>query len=67
MCRQSVSYVKKDPFSVKLKNISFTVCGGEILGIAGVAGNGQTELMSVLSGEDTDVSSHLSSGLITKL
>ncbi|MDE0307457.1 MAG: ABC transporter ATP-binding protein [Albidovulum sp.] len=33
-----------------LKNISFTVHAGEILGIAGVAGNGQSELLRALGG-----------------
>jgi len=33
-----------------LKNVSFTVFAGEILGIAGVEGNGQTELVEVLTG-----------------
>lgn len=33
-----------------LKDISFTVRRGEIVGIAGVAGNGQTELMEILTG-----------------
>lgn len=33
-----------------LKGISFEVCAGEVLGIAGVSGNGQSELASVLSG-----------------
>ena len=56
ICVDNLYHTSKDPFSVKLKDISFTVCSGEILGIAGVAGNGQTELMSVLSGENTDVS-----------
>jgi simple sugar transport system ATP-binding protein len=36
---------------VALRNISFEVKGGEIFGIAGVAGNGQAELMLALSGE----------------
>jgi simple sugar transport system ATP-binding protein len=36
-----------------LSNISLSVCGGEILGIAGVSGNGQKELMAALSGEKT--------------
>ncbi len=42
---------REDPFGVDLKDISFTVRAGEVLGIAGVAGNGQTELLDALSGE----------------
>jgi general nucleoside transport system ATP-binding protein len=42
---------KPDNFGVALDNISFDVRGGEILGIAGVAGNGQNELLDALSGE----------------
>jgi len=34
----------------RLKGISFDVRAGEILGIAGVAGNGQSELLDVLGG-----------------
>jgi simple sugar transport system ATP-binding protein len=33
-----------------LRGVSFHVCRGEILGIAGVAGNGQRELVEVLTG-----------------
>ena len=33
-----------------LKGISFAIRGGEILGIAGVAGNGQRELVEVITG-----------------
>ena len=40
-----------DPHGVRLKNVCFEVMGGEILGVAGVAGNGQDELFAVLSGE----------------
>ena len=38
-------------FGTPLKSVSFTVKAGDILGIAGIAGNGQTELMEALSGE----------------
>jgi ABC-type uncharacterized transport system ATPase subunit len=40
-----------EPFGTNLSDISFTLRGGEILGIAGVAGNGQKELLAALSGE----------------
>jgi ABC-type uncharacterized transport system ATPase subunit len=40
-----------EPFGTDLKNISLSLAGGEILGIAGIAGNGQSELMAALSGE----------------
>jgi general nucleoside transport system ATP-binding protein len=40
-----------DPFGVALHRISLEVRAGEIVGIAGVAGNGQTELMTALIGE----------------
>jgi simple sugar transport system ATP-binding protein len=39
------------PFGTSLKDVTFTVKRGEILGIAGVAGNGQDELLLALSGE----------------
>ena len=42
-----------DEFGVGLKDINLTVRGGEIVGIAGVAGNGQDELLAALSGEAT--------------
>jgi general nucleoside transport system ATP-binding protein len=38
-------------FGTDLKEISLSVASGEILGIAGIAGNGQSELMDALSGE----------------
>jgi simple sugar transport system ATP-binding protein len=38
-------------FGTSLHAISVSVAGGEILGIAGIAGNGQGELMDALSGE----------------
>ncbi len=41
-----------DPFGVDLDQVSLKVCAGEIVGIAGVSGNGQRELLFALSGED---------------
>lgn len=39
------------PFSVALKGIRLTICAGEVVCIAGIAGNGQGELFELLSGE----------------
>ncbi len=39
------------PFGVELRNVSLEVRAGEILAIAGVAGNGQSELFDAISGE----------------
>jgi general nucleoside transport system ATP-binding protein len=38
-------------FSVSLKNINLDVQGGELVAIAGVAGNGQSEFFDAVSGE----------------
>ncbi|WP_421701224.1 ABC transporter ATP-binding protein [Aliiroseovarius sp.] len=38
-------------FGTDLRNINLQVFGGEVLGIGGVAGNGQDELLLALSGE----------------
>lgn len=40
-----------DPFGVSLHNIHLQIKGGQVLGIAGISGNGQQELCSLLSGE----------------
>jgi general nucleoside transport system ATP-binding protein len=48
---RSLSLAPDDPHGVRLDQISLEVRGGEILGIAGVAGNGQDELFAALSGE----------------
>ncbi|MFM8609413.1 MAG: ABC transporter ATP-binding protein [Burkholderiaceae bacterium] len=42
-----------DPFGVDLRAVSLQVRAGEVVGIAGVSGNGQRELLRALSGEDT--------------
>lgn len=41
------------PFSVALKAISLEVLAGEVVAIAGVAGNGQSEFFDAVSGERT--------------
>ncbi len=40
-----------NPFGTPLRDISFELRAGEVLGIGGVAGNGQDELLATLSGE----------------
>lgn len=49
-----VSNLSLDPqsaFGTALKSVKMTVKAGEVFGIGGVAGNGQDELLSALSGE----------------
>jgi simple sugar transport system ATP-binding protein len=46
-----LSLTPGDPHGTRLKSVSLEVRGGEIVGIAGVAGNGQDELFAALSGE----------------
>jgi simple sugar transport system ATP-binding protein len=46
---QRLSYISETGQPL-LRDVSFNVYGGEILGIAGVEGNGQTSLVEVLSG-----------------
>lgn len=41
----------QNAYGTTLQNINLAIHTGEIVGIAGVAGNGQTELISALSGE----------------
>ena len=48
---QGLSVASPIPFGTSLKDIRFSVAKGEVLGIAGVAGNGQDELLLALSGE----------------
>jgi ABC-type uncharacterized transport system ATPase subunit len=43
---------KLDHFGTSLGDVAFEVRAGEIVGVAGVSGNGQQELMAALSGED---------------
>jgi simple sugar transport system ATP-binding protein len=48
---EDLSLAGAGDFDVALRGIGFSVGAGEILGIAGVAGNGQNELLLALSGE----------------
>ena len=43
---------REDQFGVDLAGIHLQICAGEVVGIAGVSGNGQKELLYALSGED---------------
>lgn len=47
-----LSFRSEDPFAAMLKGISMEVKAGEILGVAGVAGNGQEELLNLVGGEE---------------
>ena len=46
-----LNFTSEDPFETNLENINFSVNRGECLGIAGISGNGQSELFQILSGE----------------
>jgi len=48
----NLTLARDDQFGVDLDAISFEVRAGEVVGIAGVSGNGQKELLTALSGED---------------
>ncbi|WP_026431709.1 ABC transporter ATP-binding protein [Paracidovorax oryzae] len=50
---EGLSLQREDPFGVELIDVGFSVRAGEVVGIAGVSGNGQKELLYALSGEDT--------------
>ncbi|MDB5954394.1 ABC transporter ATP-binding protein [Ramlibacter sp.] len=47
-----LALAREDQFGHDLDHISFDVRAGEVVGIAGVSGNGQRELLFALSGED---------------
>src|SRR5882762_2542798 len=48
---KDLSMAARDPFGTALRSISLAVRSGEIVGVAGVSGNGQKELLAALSGE----------------
>ena len=49
---RDLSLPSTEPFGVDLQGIGFELRAGEVLGMAGVSGNGQRELLQALSGED---------------
>ncbi|WP_295374142.1 ABC transporter ATP-binding protein [uncultured Pseudacidovorax sp.] len=49
---ERLSLPREDQFGVDLEGVSLQVRAGEVVGIAGVSGNGQKELLYALSGED---------------
>ena len=49
---RNLSLEREDQFGVDLDDIQLDVRAGEVVGIAGVSGNGQKELLYALSGED---------------
>jgi general nucleoside transport system ATP-binding protein len=48
---KNLSMETTDPFGTKLRDINLDVRSGEIVGIAGVSGNGQQEFLKAISGE----------------
>jgi simple sugar transport system ATP-binding protein len=50
---RGLSLARRSPFGVDLEAVTLELRSGEVLGVAGVSGNGQQELLAVLSGEDT--------------
>lgn len=53
MTLEDIDLPAATPFAVALKDISLALNAGEVLGVAGVAGNGQGELYRIVSGEET--------------
>ena len=50
---KQLDLAKEEQFGVDLQQVALQVRAGEVVGIAGVSGNGQKELLYALSGEDT--------------
>jgi len=53
-----LSVAAEDPYGTSLREVSFRLHAGEILGIAGISGNGQAELLAAISGERQAGSRH---------
>ena len=50
---RDLTLASTEQFGVDLQQLALNVRAGEVVGIAGVSGNGQKELLMALSGEDT--------------
>jgi len=48
---RALSREAEDPFGTSLVDVNFDLHPGEIVGIAGISGNGQRELLALLAGE----------------
>ncbi|MDP1831836.1 MAG: ABC transporter ATP-binding protein [Geothrix sp.] len=55
---EGLSHATEDPFGTDLRDIHLQVRSGEIVGIAGVSGNGQQELLRAISGEEPLAGKH---------
>lgn len=55
----NINFISDDPFGVSLVNIQLELNKGEIMGIAGISGNGQAELLALLSGEQSTLDGQL--------
>ena len=55
---KDLSLHSADPFGTHLQHIDLQVRAGEIVGIAGISGNGQKELLAAISGEVPQDAAH---------
>ncbi len=55
---KDLSLHSADPFGTHLQHIDLQVRAGEIVGIAGISGNGQKELLAAISGEVPQEAAH---------
>tara|TARA_Y100001933_G_scaffold109899_1_gene110062 strand:- start:1214 stop:2710 length:1497 start_codon:yes stop_codon:yes gene_type:complete len=56
---KSINYIDRSNNLKILDDISLDISAGEILGVAGVSGNGQVELANIISGIETDFSGQI--------
>jgi len=52
---RNLSLPRRNRFGVALEHISLSLRAGEILGVAGISGSGQGEILDAISGEDARV------------